>query len=65
LVHADGVADTEAVVDVLVILKDDEVEVGDSETQRTWPMERSQFVSKVGLKAYSCASVMPNSVQIA
>jgi hypothetical protein len=53
LVQAVGVADAEVLVDEAVILKDDDVVVGDSETQRTWPIERSQFASKVGLKAYS------------
>ena len=52
------------VVEVLLLVEVVEVEDGDSETQRTWPMERSQFESSVGLNAYSCASVMLNSVQI-
>jgi hypothetical protein len=35
-------------VEVDVTLEDDD-ESGDSETQRTWPMERSQLVSREGL----------------
>lgn len=32
---------------------DEEDETGDSETQRIWPIERSQFASRVGFQAYS------------
>jgi hypothetical protein len=39
-----------------------EDEVGVCETQRIWPTERSQLLSREGLKASSCASVMPNFV---
>ncbi len=40
-------AGVEAMVVLLVF------EGADSETQRTWPIERSQFESSVGLNAYS------------
>jgi hypothetical protein len=37
----------ELVVEIVLLL----VEVGDSETQRTWPIDKSQLASRVGLKA--------------
>ena len=39
-----------------------EDEMGVCETQRIWPRERSQLLSREGLKASSCASVIPNFV---
>jgi hypothetical protein len=42
----------------------EEDETGDSETQRTWPTERSQFASRVGFQEYSWADVMPKLVSI-
>jgi len=51
LVHAAvGLEDAEEVVVetwVELLL----VEVGDSDTQSTWPMDRSQFASRVGFQA--------------
>ncbi len=43
----------EAELDMVVVLIREDVEVRDSETQRTCPMERSQLASNVGLNAYS------------
>jgi hypothetical protein len=51
LVTDDDVADTEVPVEVVILAKEVDVEDGDSETQSTWPIERSQFESSVGLKA--------------
>lgn len=42
------VPDWELVLEVEVTLEDDD-ESGDSETQRTWPTERSQLASREGL----------------
>lgn len=44
--------------------EDEEDETGDSETQRIWPTERSQFASRVGFQAYSWADVIPKLVSI-
>ena len=57
-----GAEDVDADV-VIVILKDDDVEIGVAETQSTWPIERSQFVSRAGLRAKSSAAVIPNSLE--
>jgi hypothetical protein len=43
---------------------DDDDEMGVCETQRTCPIERSQFASRVGFQAYSWADVMPKFVSI-
>jgi hypothetical protein len=51
LVRDDDVADAEVLIEVVILVKDVDVEDGDSETQSTWPIERSQFESSVGLKA--------------
>jgi hypothetical protein len=37
-------------LDVEVILEEDD-KTRDSDTQRTWPIERSQFASRLGLYA--------------
>jgi hypothetical protein len=51
LVRGDDVAGAEVLVEVVILVKDVDVEDGDSETQRTWPIERPQFEYSVGLKA--------------
>ena len=43
--------DEDFVLEVEVRVEEDET--GDSETQRIWPTERSQFASRVGFQAYS------------
>ncbi len=50
MVHAAvGLEDAEEVVETWVELL--LVEVGDSDTQSTWPIARSQFASRVGFQA--------------
>jgi hypothetical protein len=64
----DGVEDWEEDDEDLVldveVRDDEEEERGVCETQRTCPIERSQFASKVGFQAYSCADVIPKLVSI-
>ena len=38
----------EILLEVKVVLEDDE-ETSDSDTQRTWPIDKSQLVSRLGL----------------
>lgn len=47
------VVDEDFVLEVEVEVRVEEDETGDSETQRIWPIERSQFASRVGFQAYS------------
>jgi transposase-like protein len=51
-------------VEVEVVVEEDDDEMGVCETQRSCPIERSQFASKVGFQAYSWADVIPKLVSI-
>jgi hypothetical protein len=54
--------DEDCVLEVEARVEEDEM--GVCETQRTWPMARSQFESSVGFQAYSWADVIPKLVSI-
>lgn len=59
------VVDEDFVLEVEVEVRvEEEDETGDSETQRIWPTERSQFASRLGFQAYSWADVIPKLVSI-
>jgi transposase-like protein len=44
--------------------EEEEEETGVCETQRTCPIERSQFASRAGFQAYNWADVIPKLVSI-